>query len=263
MRKIATRPQTASKSPNIPRDGNTPNSDQADGEDIAGYSAALVETLTAHKTAALAAELAQKPEAALAVIVHALLVNVFAMDLHLYGCVSALDVSARRANLAQADGSAATLLLEEQRAALLSLLFKSEEPQSEEQLWQWCISSDSDTLLKALAFLTASTINAVETKTDRTHTPHANRLAQFLKVDMTRWFTPTADLFFSRISKPQILATIREAGKDTASINATLKKADLAALAEREVAGTGWLPHALRIPASDTESPTGQKQLPE
>ncbi len=116
----------------------------------------------------------------------------------------------------------------------------------------WCISRDSDTLLRALAFLTASTINAVETKTDRNHTPHANRLARFLRVDMTRWFTPTADQFFSRISKPQILGAIREAGKDTASISPSLKKADLAALAEREIAGTGWLPESLRIPASDT-----------
>jgi ParB family chromosome partitioning protein len=70
---------------------------------------------------------------------------------------------------------------------------------------------------------------------------------------MNRWFVPTAENFFNRISKPQIADALAAAGKpaDTAKLN--LKKAQLAAAAESEVAGTGWLPEPVRIPAETTE----------
>lgn len=59
--------------------------------------------------------------------------------------------------------------------------------------------------------------------------------------------TPTADNYFSRISKPQILEALREA-KGTAPAPAweKLKKSELAALAEREIEGRNWLPEPLR-----------------
>jgi len=64
---------------------------------------------------------------------------------------------------------------------------------------------------------------------------------------MKPWFTPSAENYFSRIGKPQILAALREA-RNTPPAPAweKLKKADLAALAERETSGTGWLPPLLR-----------------
>jgi ParB family chromosome partitioning protein len=70
---------------------------------------------------------------------------------------------------------------------------------------------------------------------------------------MNRWFAPTAENFFGRISKPQIASALAAAGKpaDTGKLN--LKKAQFAAEAETEVAGTGWLPEPVRISAEIRE----------
>ncbi|TSA03393.1 MAG: hypothetical protein D4R81_03430 [Nitrospiraceae bacterium] len=64
---------------------------------------------------------------------------------------------------------------------------------------------------------------------------------------MKTWFTPTADNYFSRISKPQILEALREAkGTETAPAWEKLKKSELATVAAREIEGKNWLPEPLR-----------------
>ena len=59
------------------------------------YSAALIETLTQHKTAAIAAELSQHPPIALAALVHALVLSECGLDLQLYRSKSCVQVSTR------------------------------------------------------------------------------------------------------------------------------------------------------------------------
>jgi ParB family chromosome partitioning protein len=80
---------------------------------------------------------------------------------------------------------------------------------------------------------------------------HADRLAQRLGLDMKNWFTPTAENYFGKIAKTGILAAIREAKGEPAPAWEKAKKADLAVIAEREIAATGWLPKILRGPADD------------
>ena len=64
---------------------------------------------------------------------------------------------------------------------------------------------------------------------------------------MGEWFTPTAENFFGKITKDGIVEALKEA-RDGAIAPAWLKakKSDLAAIAEREIAQTGWLPAPLR-----------------
>jgi ParB family chromosome partitioning protein len=63
---------------------------------------------------------------------------------------------------------------------------------------------------------------------------------------MAGWFTPTSENFFSRIGRTTILNVLTEA-KGTAKRSwEKLKKAELADLAKREIATTGWLPPLLR-----------------
>jgi ParB family transcriptional regulator, chromosome partitioning protein len=76
-----------------------------------------------------------------------------------------------------------------------------------------------------------------------------DRLAQHLKLDMRNWFAPTAENYFGKIAKSGILAALKEAKGDTAPAREKAKKADLAAIAEREIGPTGWLPDILRGPA--------------
>jgi ParB family chromosome partitioning protein len=67
-----------------------------------------------------------------------------------------------------------------------------------------------------------------------------------LKLDMAKWFTPTADNYFGKISKAGILeALFADKGAVAPAWN-TAKKSDLAAIAERELATSGWLPEALK-----------------
>jgi ParB family transcriptional regulator, chromosome partitioning protein len=106
-------------------------------------------------------------------------------------------------------------------------------------------------LLKLLAFCVAQTVNGVQLKVDR---PGSDRFAQTqelgqaLNLDMAAWFTPTAANYFSRISKAAIIEALREVKGAVAPAWSNMKKADLAALAEREVAGKNWLPELLRAP---------------
>jgi ParB family transcriptional regulator, chromosome partitioning protein len=75
---------------------------------------------------------------------------------------------------------------------------------------------------------------------------HADMLAVALKLDMNAWFTPTADNYFSRVSKRQIFEVIMEAkGQPAAPAWEKLKKPELAKEAGRHIAGTGWLPKPL------------------
>ena len=119
-------------------------------------------------------------------------------------------------------------------------------------LWAWCLEQKQGVLLELLAFCAATTINAVQVKSDRPECgrlSHADRLTAALGRDMKAWFTADAANYFSRVSKPQILDAIKEAKQQPpAPAWEKLKKADLAQEAERQLSGSGWLPMLLRSP---------------
>jgi ParB family transcriptional regulator, chromosome partitioning protein len=212
------------------------------GEDQSpALSAALIESLTAQRSAALAAELQQRPDVALAAIVHA-----FASRLLRHGLAdgSSLEVTASSQSLRRVEGSKAHQQIEAAREKWSRTL------PVEGDLWAWCHEQKQGVLLDLLAFCAATTINAVRVKTDREdgeRLRNADKLAAAVDLDMKAWFTPSAENYFSRISKPQILDAIREAkGQPPAPAWEKLKKAQLAQEAERQLAGSGWLPELLR-----------------
>ena len=214
------------------------------------YSAPLIESLTTHKTAALAAELADNPTIALSAVAHALVLRQFGLDLGLYRSQTCLQLSTTQPYLAEASGSPALQSLEEQKQRWLSAL-----PREEGELWTWCLNQNQEMLLRLIAFCAAQSLNAVQSKSEseeHQRLQHANALGSALRVDMTRWFVPTTDNFFGRISKSQIGDCLGEIGKSNSAV-ATLKKDQLSNLAENEVRGTGWLPRPLRIPEGKPE----------
>ena len=232
-------------------DGEASN-DQPEGtlEPGAGYSAALIQSLTTVKTAAIAAELAQQPRLALATVVYTMILQEFGFELDSYKWHSSLQLSMTHTDLREAEDSAPGKALSELRQCLRTQLPAGAE------LWKWCLGRSEETLLSFLAFVTAKSVNAIQIKGQSDHAlrlAHADGLAQALHINMNRWFMPTAENFFNRISKPQIADALAAAGKpaDTAKLN--LKKAQLSAAAESEVAGTGWLPEPVRIPVESTE----------
>jgi ParB family chromosome partitioning protein len=155
-----------------------------------------------------------------------------------------LQVAASSQSLRRVEGSKALAQIETAREKWSRML------PEEGELWAWCLAQKQGVLLELLAFCTATTVNAVRVKSDREdgeRLRHADKLAAALGLDMKAWFTPDAANYFSRVSKPQILDAIREAkGQPPAPAWEKLKKAELAQEAERQLAGSGWMPELLR-----------------
>lgn len=206
------------------------------------FSAALVQSLTEARTAAIGAELAARPDIALACVVHAMARNVFNM----YSGYSSLQLKLSVTYFKQESTGTHQLNLAHEK-------WLERLPEQRNALWEWCLKQDQATLLELLAFCAACTVNAVESKTDRDcllRIPHSNALADALSLDMTKWFTPTKENYFSRVGRTAIVAAITEAkGIPAKKSWDKQKKAAFAAFAEREVAGTGWLPKPLKAAA--------------
>jgi ParB family chromosome partitioning protein len=222
-----------------------------------GISASLIEALTAHKTAILAAELLEQPDVALASAVYGFALSAFGIERRYYSASASAQLSLNVTKLKAAEGSQAHEALAKERAAWERTL-----PTGAAALWRWCLAQKQETLLNLLAFCVAVSTNAIRQKHDRPdcdRLQHADALAAALKLDMPQRFRPTAENYFGRISKPMIFAAYKDAtGKDAPARWNGMKKGEVAAAAERELAATGWLPEPLRI----TETP-GEDETPE
>ena len=212
-----------------------------------GLSAALTEELTAHRTAALQAVLADNPKVALAAVAHALALGVFYIAartgsvVRIAPSVACLDRSAEGIE----EMKARTQLAATTKAVRKGL------PKDPDKLWGWLIEQDQKTLLSILAVCAGHTVDAVEKKHDggkaAASMQHASELAAALKLDMAEYWQPSAAGYFGRVSKQQTLDAVAEAaGPGAKGSLSALKKADLAKEAEKKLKGTGWLPAILR-----------------
>lgn len=193
------------------------------------FSRALVLSLKAQRSAAISAEIAQRTDIALAAIVHALVADVFYVG---DGLASALCITSHP-SMPDETCAHAFELLQQIRTAWDERL-----PGRSDALWDWCMAQEQSVLLDLLAFCTALSINAV--------TSEDSLFAKALGLDMRQHFTPTAANYFGRVSKAQVIEALIEAKGTTAPAWSKAKKSELAAIAERELAGTGWLPLPLR-----------------
>jgi len=209
-----------------------------------GFSAALVEDLTAHRTAALRIELARNLAAALAFTVHAMASGL----LYMSASESCLAIRATSDDLERrmklADDSPAHQAMKEEGERWGEIL-----PGDEADLLAWCLAQPQERLLDLLAFLSALTVDAVQTKQGRNeHHKHADRLAETLSLDMTQWWKPSAEGFFLRLPKAALAETIREANVLPVNFG-NVKKEEAARLAAKALDGSGWLPEPLRVRA--------------
>ena len=205
-----------------------------------GLSQSLLADLTAHRTAAIAALLADTPRVALAAIVHSIGMNAFYSN----RSAGSLRFETIRTNYpagfqerCQSRGIA--------EIEKIRLNWKKALPSKQSEFWQWCLDASDKTLLSLLAFFAALTCE------------HSDHLAAPLGLDMNEWFTPTAGNFFARIGKDEILKALKEAtGKPAAPATGKMKKSELAVFAERAVKDTGWLPKLLRSDKAAKKPPT-------
>lgn len=200
-----------------------------------GISEKLARRLSAHRTAALQAELATKPGVALAVLAHKL-----AGELLLDGCP---DLPVGIAATAQ-DGLA-------KHAEEIPETSAARAFAEWQEVWRRLLPTDGAALLDALLALPQSALvellavcvaATVDVVTSREHDNNADALARVVRLDMRAWWTPTADGYFAHVPKAATLAAAQQFAPDYGGRLSALKKDELVAKAERLAAGTGWPP---------------------
>lgn len=217
------------------------------------HSAALIEDLTAQKTAALRVELVHNPDVALAAVVHAMLQRVA-----YGGYVSEQSALQLSLTYERVEGSMKTPENCTAVAAFESLQenYGHKIPGNPADLFDWCLEQSRDELLVLLAYAAAHSVNAVEKKVSdrRSGIEQANQLGRALNVQMTDWYETTADSYFNHINRQSITLAVTEAkGEDAGlAVKAAAKKTEAVLIADRLVKGTGWLPAPIRIAADPT-----------
>ena len=214
------------------RPGSRPLNGETNG--APALSAALIESLTAHRSAALSAALLDHPEAALALLVERLALPVFYNGPYGEGV---LQITPRVASFHRVEGSTA-FAAHRGRARALEVPPARRE-RSSPRPGASCRASA--TLQGLLTFCVAQTVNAVLLKGERatdTRMEQARTLAGLLNLDMAAWFTPTSANYFGRASKAIIIGNLEEIKGAVAPAWNAMKKTDLASLAEREAAGS-------------------------
>ena len=215
-------------------------------EPQAGYSAALVEELTAIRTAAMRVELANRPTVALAALLYALVGRIFHTGYMHFE--AAVEVSGHCRELAPS-------IKEPAEARALGAWLAMKEawgdtlPGQPADLWAWLLDQSTDKLLELLAFVTAANLNAVNAKHDHSKQRLANaeQIAEAVGLDMRNHWTADAT-FLGRLSKAGIAEVLDETGCEPQLVRAIEKasKADAVAEAEKQLVGKGWLPPLLR-----------------
>ncbi|CAG9264287.1 Chromosome partitioning protein ParB [Burkholderia diffusa] len=203
----------------------------------------LCERLTAHRTAAVQAELMQQPTIALAYLMYGLVPRVFPEQFTV-SANDALDAhfnSTHEKLLRAADDladSPAWVFIEGQREKWRNML-----PTKIRELLPWLLSSSEDVLANLFAFCVAATVDGLSRR-DEAHS--INTLADTLGLDMSAYWKPTRASYLNHVSKQRIVDVVTQAvSADVAAPLASMKKTEAAAAAELRLADTGWLPEVL------------------
>jgi len=208
----------------------------------AALSDALLVDLHAARTVALRLELMTNPEIALRAVAHSLAGHLILNE------SGVLTVTARETYISAI--SAAHCPDDDALRACIAYWRKRLSGDSG-QLWNAIMELTPAELLDLIAVCAALSVDATHTKTgdysNRQRMVHADQLAETLRLDMSKHWTPTAESYFGRVSKKAIcLAVAEAAGESVAFRIQDLKKPVMAAEAARLVAGSGWVPAVLR-----------------
>lgn len=208
-------------------------------------SDSLARDLTSYRTVALQNEIAQDFNIAFLAALHALCASIF--------CTASYKTCAKISPTQQQFRGVQGLT--DWQA------FK--DIQERHQQWGDRLPGDANALWNVLSSLTTQergdlfahcvslTLDAVHGNQGRgSSAVHADQLAEAVQLDMkTAGWVSTAENYFSRVNKEQILDGVKEAkNANTAALIDHLKKPVMAKEAERLVADTDWLPALLRAP---------------
>ena len=209
------------------------------------HSEKLTRMLTAHRTAAIQAELMNRPEVALAALVHRLLMQVVG-NRYRSGRTVQINVEETRLkpDAENIEQSRAGMAIEEKRQYWKDKVEAAE--QEGKGLLVWLLDQSQQDLLELLAFCTAVSINTVSSR-ENAPSDEVAALMSALSLDMADWWEATAENYLSHVSKDRILSVVTKAvSPDRADAMRGLKKDQLVIKADEELSGLRWLPDNLK-----------------
>lgn len=233
-------------------DTDNPTGEGEEPKEEVEFSAALVEDLTAHRTAALRAVLATRPDVALVAVTHALALQVCYEAPNHYGAGSALSLTTDKGGC-RLDSHAKGIETSpaQERLSEIHSQWEARIPATAKELWEWLIAQDQSVVLQLLPFCVGETVHAVRVPHESPTQPRlvaADQLAKAVQLDMSDWWKATGESYLGRVKKDLILQAIAEAGSGETNLEelGKLKKGELVAAAEARLSGTRWLPEILK-----------------
>lgn len=223
----------------------------------AGISEKLARRLSAHRTAALQIELARNPQASLAALVHGMVQRVLQEG---YAVELPIGISVRPQDRLEGYApdwpqSPAAVALRERKQA-----WGEQLPEDDAELFAVLLAMSQDELVRLLAVCVASTVDVVSS---REHDAPGKALAQAVGLDMAAWWKPTAEGYFSHVSKAVILEAVQQFAPQHVTRLAKLKKADISSEAERLAEGTDWMPAMFKSEDSTSAAQDATDDTPE
>jgi ParB family chromosome partitioning protein len=213
----------------------------------------LMIELTEWRTLALRDAMAGHPEIAFLAALHALCLDLF----YAPGAPRCVSITARQTPLRSGASGLADCVAAQSIAARNAAL-GDKLPGRPEDLWASLTAMSAAERQALFAHCVGLSIEAVYKPYDRRSDAlvHADALGNSLALDVrAAGWTPTAEGYFTRITKAQILEAVREAeGEGAARRLEGLKKPDMAAAAEELLAPSDWLPAVLRTRAATEAS---------
>lgn len=201
----------------------------------------LVDELMAHKTLALRAEIAAKPDLALRLLVLTLASNA----LNEFSTFSLVRISIEEADvtrhITRAESAAPQALATRWEA------WRQRLPAGTDALWTLVSEADHTMLLELLAVLVAP---ALELRASRSN-DLADAICEAAGLDMSRYWSATCTSFFEHVRKDVIIDAMKEKNPalDRTALDRASKK-DVLARAKRAFKGSNWLPEMLRTHAA-------------
>jgi ParB family chromosome partitioning protein len=200
--------------------------------------AKLVDELMAHKTLALRAEVATKPDLALRLLVLALASNA----LNTFDTLSLVRVRIDEADVARQITRAESTA--PQALAKLTDAWRDRLPAGVDALWAFVAEADQHTLLELLAVLLAP---AIELRAGRAEGV-VDAICQVTALDMSQYWRATPASYFEHVRKDIVVDAIKELNPalDRTPLDKASKK-EVLDRAKRLFKGSAWLPEPLRV----------------
>lgn len=211
----------------------------------AEFSASLCQNLTAHRTAAVAAAFTQNPQAALAALLHTLIV-------HEREPWQSSPLNVRFDSNAHGIGGGAAQYDETPAAQLIAQaeVIYDKLPGDSARLFDHLQAMDVAGLLEVLALFVGRAYSVQcgdPVRQTRRGFDAAHGIERVLGVDMADWWSPTPERYLRHIPKAKMIAAVTEAcGAPAAQPLEKMKKDEAVKAAAALLEGRRWLPSTLQ-----------------